>query len=47
VGTTFTYLRGSGFFQYSDTFRPCSLSCRNTCGKQEAGHQPLQGVAVA
>jgi hypothetical protein len=24
VGTTLTNLRGSGFFQYSDTFRPCT-----------------------
>mmetsp|Transcript_3196 Transcript_3196/g.8463 ORF Transcript_3196/g.8463 Transcript_3196/m.8463 type:complete len:240 (+) Transcript_3196:1701-2420(+) len=30
VGTTFTYDRGSGFFQYSATLRPSSFSCRNT-----------------
>ena len=36
VGTTLTYLRGSLFFQYSATFKPCSLSCRKTCAQRSS-----------
>lgn len=31
VGTMLMKVRGSRFFQYSDTFRPCSFSWSTTC----------------